>query len=122
MSVAFSPDGKRIVSASRDNTLRLWDVHTGQSIGEPLQGHQSPVLSVAFSPDGNRIISASWDQTLRLWDAKLYRESSLAKLAHWAETLCPLSEGERRQLGLYDPTTAHSPKPRTEAQRLACGE
>ena len=38
-SVAFSPDGKRIVSGSDDNTVRLWDADTGQPIGQPMTGH-----------------------------------------------------------------------------------
>jgi WD40 repeat protein len=69
-SVAFSPNGTRIVSGSDDNTLRLWDARSGQPIGAPLLGHESWVLSVAFSPDGTRIVSGSDDNTLRLWDAK----------------------------------------------------
>ncbi|OOK77749.1 nucleoporin Nup120/160 family protein [Mycobacterium kansasii] len=68
-SVAFSPDGRRIVSGSADDTLRLWDAGTGQPIGAPLTGHTASVSSVAFSPDGHRIVSGSYDKTLRLWDA-----------------------------------------------------
>ena len=67
--MAFSPDGKRIVSGSGDNTVRLWDADTGQPIGEPLTGHTGAVTSVAFSPDGKRIASGSGDNTVRLWDA-----------------------------------------------------
>lgn len=44
-SVAFSPDGTRIVSGSSDKTLRLWDATSGQSIGAPLRGHEDWVLS-----------------------------------------------------------------------------
>ena len=51
-SVAFSPDGKRIVSGSCDNTVRLWDADSGKPIGEPMKGHTNRVYSVAFSPDG----------------------------------------------------------------------
>jgi WD40 repeat protein len=70
MSIAFSPDGKRIVSGSDDSTLRLWDAQTGQPIGQALQGHTGSLRPVAFSPDGKRIVSGSDDSTLRLWDAQ----------------------------------------------------
>ncbi|MFZ4557342.1 MAG: WD40 repeat domain-containing protein, partial [Pseudanabaena sp.] len=66
LSVAFSPDGKAIVSGSDDKTLRLWDLQ-GNQIGMPFQGHESSVNSVAFSPDGKAIVSGSYDNTLRLW-------------------------------------------------------
>ena len=52
-SVAFSPDGHRIVSGSADDTVRLWDADTGQPVGQPLTGHTDAVYSVAFSPDGH---------------------------------------------------------------------
>ena len=68
-SVAFSPDGQRIVSGSNDKTLRVWDAATGQPIGQPLTGHTDPVVSVAFSPDGHRVVSGSTDKTVRVWDA-----------------------------------------------------
>ena len=68
-SAAFSPDGKRIVTASAD-TARLWDAETGKPIGEPLTGHADVVWSAAFSPDGKRIVTASADRTARLWDAE----------------------------------------------------
>ncbi|KAI0046388.1 hypothetical protein FA95DRAFT_1679826, partial [Auriscalpium vulgare] len=69
-SVAFSPDGRRIVSGSADNTIRIWDAETGQPVGTPRKGHTDFVLSVAFSPDGTRVISGSSDRTVCIWDAE----------------------------------------------------
>jgi WD40 repeat protein len=66
---AFSPDGKLIVSASWDRTLKVWEAHTGALL-RSLEGHSSSVTGCAFSPDGKLIVSASWDRTLRVWDAQ----------------------------------------------------
>jgi WD40 repeat protein len=67
-SVAFSPNGKQIVSGSEDNTVRLWDAATGALL-QTLAGHSDPVFSVAFSLDGKQVVSGSTDKTVRLWDA-----------------------------------------------------
>ncbi|KIK24088.1 hypothetical protein PISMIDRAFT_646831, partial [Pisolithus microcarpus 441] len=69
-SVAFSPDGKRIVSGSADRTVRVWDAERGFQIGSHLEGHTDWVLSVGFSPDGKRIVSGSWDKTVRVWNTE----------------------------------------------------
>ena len=62
--VAFSPDGRYIVSGSNDKTIQLWDAQTGSQVGNPLQGHTDSVHSVAFSPDGRHIVSGSSDWTI----------------------------------------------------------
>ena len=66
---AFLPDGKRVVSASEDHTLKLWDVETGKEI-RSFSGHTAPVRSCAATPDGRRVVSASRDNTLKLWDVE----------------------------------------------------
>ena len=66
--MAFSPDGKRIVSGSWDKTVKVWDAARGQEI-LTLKGHTDLVTSVAFSPDGKRIASGSEDKTVKVWDA-----------------------------------------------------
>jgi WD40 repeat protein len=67
-SVAFSPDGKQIVSGSFDKTIKLWDATTGQET-LTLKGHTGGVSSVAFTPDGKRIVSGSGDKTIKVWDS-----------------------------------------------------
>ena len=66
-SVAFSPDGCRVLSGGDDDTLRLWDLSSGTQV-RVFTGHTQRVRSVAFSPDGCRVLSGGDDGTLRLWD------------------------------------------------------
>ena len=68
-SLAFSPDGKRIVFATGDKTIYVWEVETKKDILR-LEGHTDGVNSAEFSPDGKRIVSASHDDTVRIWDAE----------------------------------------------------
>jgi WD40 repeat protein len=65
---AFSPDGDWIVSASGDETLKVWDAASGREL-RTLSGHTDRVNACAFSPDGKMIVSASEDNTLKVWDA-----------------------------------------------------
>jgi WD40 repeat protein/tRNA A-37 threonylcarbamoyl transferase component Bud32 len=79
-AAVYSPDGKRILTGSRDRTAQLWDAETGQPIGRPLV-HPDPVWAVAFSPDGKTLLTACGDDPTasgnkqpahgeaRLWDA-----------------------------------------------------
>jgi WD40 repeat protein len=67
-SVAFSHDGKQIVSGSWDGTIQLWDAEKGIPKGKPIRVHDLEIHAVAFSPDGKTIATGSADKTIRLWD------------------------------------------------------
>jgi WD40 repeat protein/serine/threonine protein kinase/tetratricopeptide (TPR) repeat protein len=66
--LAFSPDGRRIVTSSWDRSIKLWDPDTGREVFT-LRGHTAGLLVVAFSPDGRRLVSGGIDFTARVWDA-----------------------------------------------------
>ncbi len=67
LDVAITPDGQKLVSASSDATVRVWDAKTGRVL-RVLKGHEGPVRALAISPDGKRLLSGGADKILRLWD------------------------------------------------------
>jgi WD40 repeat protein/serine/threonine protein kinase len=93
-SVAFSPDGLKILTASDDRTARVWDAGTGQQL--LVMKHAGRVTSAAFSPDGKRIVTASLDKTARVWDA-VTGQLSIALEGHtagvWSASFSP--DGQR---------------------------
>jgi WD40 repeat protein len=94
-SVAFSPDGKQVVSGSRDNTVRLWEVESGRELRR-LISHVGDVQSVAFSPDGKQVVSGSSDETVRLWEVESGKELKVLKVRQgtvWCVAFSP--DGKR---------------------------
>jgi WD40 repeat protein len=72
-AVAFSPDGKLLVSASEDRTAVVWDVATGQSLAT-LRGHRAVLKRLAFSPDGGRLATGGEDGLVVIWDVSRFQE------------------------------------------------
>jgi WD40 repeat protein/TPR repeat protein len=68
-SAAYSPDGTRVVTASWDNTARIWDARSGVQLAV-LSGHHDTVACAVYSPDGKNIVTTSKDKTARIWDAR----------------------------------------------------
>lgn len=66
-AVAFSPDGKRIITSSRHEIVKMWDSETGESL-QAFRGHSFVVNTVAWSGDQHFALTGSRDKTLRLWD------------------------------------------------------
>ncbi len=86
-----SPDGRKIVTASGDNTAKVWDATTGKELAT-LQGHTNPVNSATFSPDSTKIVTASYDHTAKVWDATTGKELATLR-GHsdvvWSATFSP---------------------------------
>ena len=78
-TVAWSPDGKKLVSGSFDRLVKMWDVASKQNTAT-FTGHGDSVESVAWSPDGKQIASGSWDRTARIWEVGSGKE--IAKFVH----------------------------------------
>jgi RNA polymerase sigma factor (sigma-70 family) len=91
----FSPDGKRLASASADQTVKVWDSRSGQEL-LTLKGHTDGVHCVCFSPDGQRLASASHDQTVKVWKCNSGRELlTLKGHASAVTSVCFSPDGKR---------------------------
>ena len=58
-----------MISASRDKTIRVWDVGKQILLGEPIMAHDKDITNLVFGRDGKRFFSSSWDKTIKIWNA-----------------------------------------------------
>ncbi len=98
LAVAFSPDGKTLVSGSGDKTVKLWDLTAGQERAT-LRGHTSWVTAIAFSPDGKTLASGSLDETVRLWDVSTGEGRVLLREHGWTDCLAFSPDGKTLAAG-----------------------
>jgi NACHT domain- and WD repeat-containing protein len=112
LDCAFSPDGRRIVSASSDQTLKLWQTSNGAEL-ITLTGHSQLVRVCKFSPDGNQILSGSSDGTLKVWDVETGQviltleghKGAITSCAFSPDGLQILSGSKDKTLKLWDART-----------------
>jgi WD40 repeat protein len=103
LSVAFSPNNNLLASASKDGTVRIWDLNTQTEV-EKLTQHRRDVLSVAFSPNGKMIATGGKDSTIMLWDTTTFKSIGSSLKSHdfevWALAFSP--NGKYLASGSYD--------------------
>ena len=97
MSAAYRPDGARIVTASGDQTAKVWDAVTGKEL-LTLKGHDSSVNSVAYSPDGKRIATAGGDGIVQVYTTDM---DELLQIAESRVTR-QLTAEEKERYGVLD--------------------
>jgi WD40 repeat protein len=100
-AVAVSPDGARIATSSRGNTVRIWDAGTGERL-RTLTGHTGSVSAVAVSPDGTRIATSGEDRTARIWEASSGRLVTTMAMDFAADDCAWTKDGRTLLIGAGD--------------------
>ena len=106
LSVAYSPDGRHIISGSADRTIRIWDAKTGDPVGGPPKGHPGSMSSVAYYSDESHILSGSYDHTIRSRGADVGAAAGnlLEGHTHSVQSIAYSSDGQHVVSGSCDNT------------------
>jgi WD40 repeat protein len=96
LAVAYSPDGRWIVTGSADQTARVWGTATSKVL-HTLRGHSGPIRSVAFSSDSQYIVTGSFDQTAKIWESESGKELQTFE-GHEGYILSVAFSGDGRQV------------------------
>ena len=100
----MTPDGRHVVSASSDKTLKVWDLASGREVAT-LQGHTDGVTACAVTPDGRHVVSASADKTLKVWELASGREVATLQGHTERVTACAVTPDGRHVVSAsYDKT------------------
>jgi len=110
--VAFSPDGRTILTRSEVGSARLWDAASGRPVGQTLR-HEGLITASEFSPDGRRVLTGSTDKTARLWDATngqaigkpLEHQGDVNSVAFSPDGKVAVTGGEDTLVRIWDTTT-----------------
>ena len=103
-TVSITPDGSKVISGSYDNTIKIWNINTGEEL-KTLNGHSSSVTAVSITPDGSKIISGSYDNTLKIWNINTGEElKTLKGHSSLVNAVSITPDGSKVISGSYDNT------------------
>ena len=94
LSICVTPDGSKIVSASNDGTIRIWDINTGTQIRE-FEGDKDGVISICITPDGKKIVSGSAGDIIRVWDINNGKQLREIKVEDTRSKVCVTPDGTK---------------------------
>jgi WD40 repeat protein len=93
-SLAITPDGEKLISASWDDTIKIWNLTSGELL-HTLTDHTNDVECVAITPDGQTLLSAGWDRTIKIWDLKTNKVENHLDFSQSVVFVTPTPDGQR---------------------------
>ncbi|MEO1561424.1 MAG: hypothetical protein AAFS12_18030, partial [Cyanobacteria bacterium J06632_19] len=110
LAVTVTPNGKYLISASKDNTIKVWNFQTGEEFFT-LSGHSDWVLTLAVTPDSKQVISGSKDKTIKVWNLETGKELFTLKGSQNRKFLQRYRQGDEKQRRQILAELANQPLP-----------